>query len=196
MLRVYHQHPRRDGLTPRTYGPTARFDPHVRDRHYRPRQDPQGRGVLYLGRDLGTGLAEFYSGQWPQVNICPRARAAWMHPSERIQLLDLTGNGAMKIGALGTLAAGDESRTRTQRWGRRIYEQYTHLDGIWYQAAHQGGESVVLWERAPALEAAARGDSSLWATWSYVIVALAAQGRQPRRINPSACRACREAGYD
>ena len=195
MLRVYHQHPRRDGLAPRTYGPTARFDPHVRDRRSQPREDPEGRGVLYLGRDLDTGLAEAYSGQWPQVNICPHARAAWMDPTEPVELVDLTGNGAIKIGALGTLAAGDEPRRRTQRWGRRIYEQYTHLDGIWYQAAHQGGESVALWERAPALESAPGGDRSLWAIWPHVIVALAPQGRQPRRINPTVCDDCRKAGY-
>jgi len=196
MLRVYHKHPGRDGLRPRTYGPLARFDPHVRDRHHTPREDPQGRGVLYLGRDLATGLAEAYSGQWPVVDICPHARAAWVRPSEGIELLDLTGDGAMKIGAVGTLAWGDEPRPRTQRWGRRIYEQYTHLDGILYLAAHQGGESIALWERAPHLEAAVGGDRALWAVWRHVIVALARQGRTPRRISPAACEACHDAGYD
>ena len=109
--------------------------------------------MLYLARDLRTGLAEAYSGQWPQVAICLHARAAWVRPREAIDVLDLTADGALAIGAVGTLAWGDEPRPLTQRWGRRIYEQYTHLNGITYRAAHQGGESVVLWDRAPAVTA-------------------------------------------
>lgn len=196
MVRVYHEHPSRDGMAPRTFGPLNRFDPHVRDRRQQPREDPQGRGVLYLARDLGTALAEAYPGQWPGVGICPHARAGWARPTvAHIPLLDLTGNGAMRIGAVGTVAWGDEPRRRTQRWGRRIYEQYSDLDGILYNAAHQGGESVVLWERAAALEVLPGGDRKLWAVWAYVVAALAAQRRYPRRIAAADCNACRKAGY-
>ena len=38
------------------------------------------------------------------------------------------------------------------------------------------------------------GDRKLWALWSRVTVALAGQGRAPRRIDPANCRACHEAG--
>src|SRR4051794_30308020 len=102
MVRVYHEHPRRDSLAARTFGPLNRFDPHVRDRHQQPREDPQGRGVLYVARDLATGLAEAFQGQWPQASICPHMRAGWVRPyGDSLRLLDLTGNGAMKIGAVG-----------------------------------------------------------------------------------------------
>ena len=188
MVRVYHEHPHQDGLAPRTFGPLHRFDPHVRDQRRRPREDPQGRGVVYLAHDLATALAEAYSGQWPEVGVCPHARAGWVRPAAAIRLLDLTGDGALAIGAVGTIATGDEPRRRTQRWARRIYEQYAHLDGIRYHAAHQGGEAVVLWERAPALDRPAGGDRSLWAVWPYVVMALAGQRRYPVRV--AGCPAC------
>jgi hypothetical protein len=194
MVRIYHEHPAGDGMAPRVFGPLARFDPHVRDRQQRPRQDPQGRGVLYLAGDLSTALAEAYPSLWPEVPICPHARAGWVRPHTPIELLDLTGNGAMAIGAVGTLQWGDEPRRRTQRWARRIYEQYTHLNGIRYHAAHQGGESIALWERAPTLPRLVGGDRKLWAVWSRVVVALATQRRLPRRIQPDECAACRDVG--
>ncbi|MBE2316661.1 RES domain-containing protein [Solirubrobacter sp. CPCC 204708] len=195
-VRIYHEHPLRDGMAPRTYGPLNRFDPHVRDRRQQPREDPHGRGVLYLAHDLGTALAEAFQGQWPAVSICPHARAGWVRPTRAIRLLDLTGNGAMAIGAVGTVATGDEPRRRTQRWGRRIYEQYTHLAGIRYPGAHQGGESIALWDRAPALERLSGGDRRLRAVWTRVAVALADQRRYPRRIDAAECAACTAAGYD
>jgi hypothetical protein len=193
MVRIYHEDPSKDGMAPRTFGPLARFDPHVRDSHQRPREDPEDRGALYLAADLATALAESYPGQWPEVLICPHARAAWVSPPKPINLLDLTGQGALAIGAPGTLQWGDEPRRRTQRWGRRIYEQYNDLDGIRYQAAHQGGECVVLWERAPNLHQLAGGDRRLWAVWSRVTAALAGQSRVPRRIAASDCERCRAA---
>ncbi len=194
-VRIYHEHPSRDGMAPRTFGPLARFDPHVRDSHQQPREDPQGRGVVYLAGDLPTALAESYPGQRPDVSICPHARAAWMSPPTPIALLDITGEGALAIGAPGTLQWGDEPRRRTQRWGRRIYEQYLDLEGIRYQSAHQGGECIVLWERAPALTHLAGGDRRLWAVWSRVTVALAGQRRTPRRIAATECSRCRAAGF-
>ncbi len=194
-MRVYHEHPTRDAMAARTFGPLHRFDPHVRDRQRQPREGPDGRGVLYLAGDLRIGLAEAYSGQWPQVAICPHARAVWVRPRAAIDLLDLRADGALAVGAVGTLAWGDEPRPLTQRWGRRIYEQYRHLDGIRYRAAHQGGEVVALWDRAPALERPAGGDRPLWAVWRYVQVALAMQGRQPRRVAAADCPTCRRYGY-
>jgi RES domain-containing protein len=192
LVRIYHERLDQDGFAPRTFGPLARFDPHVRDRRQRPREDPDGRGVSYLARELGTALAEAYPDQRPQVAICRHARAVWVLPSSAVALLDLTGEGAMAIGAVGTLAWGDEPRRLTQRWARRIYEQYTDLDGIRYRAAHQGGESVALWERAPAVDRAPGGDRALWAVWPYVTVALAGQRRQPRRVSVDDCALCAE----
>jgi hypothetical protein len=195
MIRIYHQDPSRDGTAYRTFGPLARFDPHVRDGQQQPREDPHGRGTLYLAADLATALAEFYSGQRPEISICPHTRAAWMSPSKSITLLDIGGEGALGIGAPGTLQWGNEPRRLTQRWGRRIYEQYRDLDGIRYQSAHQGGVCIVLWERAPVLRHRVGGDRRLWAVWSRVTVALAGQRRTPRRIAVAECARCRNCGF-
>jgi len=154
MIRVYHDHPLRPALGARTFGPAGRLDPHVRDRRRQPREAPDGRGAIYLATDLATALAEVFGEQRPQVGICPHTRAVWARPEHDVQLLDLTGDGAMAIGAVGTLTWGDEPRRRTQRWARRIYEQYARLGGVRYRTAHQGGEAVVLWDRAPRLHAA------------------------------------------
>jgi hypothetical protein len=129
------------------------------------------------------------------VAICPHARAGWARPRAPLELLDLTGAGALAIGAVGTLAWGDEPRALTQRWARRIYDQYEQLDGIWYRAAGEGGDAVALWDRAPALDRPAGSDRRLWAVWRYVQVALAPQGRRPRRIAAADCRTCRRHGY-
>jgi hypothetical protein len=96
-------------------------------------------------------------------------------------LLDLSDEGALAIGATGTLQWGDEPRRRTRRWGRHIYEQYSHLEGIRYQAAHQSGECIVLWERAPTLQHLPDSDRKLWAVWSRVVTALAGQRRKQKR---------------
>jgi RES domain len=139
-------------------------------------------------------LAEAYAGQWPEVAICPHARALWIRPVRPLDLLDLTSDGALAIGAVGTLAWGDEPRDLTQRWARWIYEQYSDLDGIWYRAAHQGGEAAALWDRARR-DGAEGGDRSLWTVWRYVQVELARQRRQPRRIPARHCTTCRDNGY-
>ncbi len=128
------------------------------------------------------------------LDLPARARRLGAAGQADIALLDLTGNGALRIGAVGTVATGDEPRRRTQRWARRIYEQYTGLHGIRYHAAHQGGEAVALWERAGALERPAGGDRRLWAIWTRVVVALAEQGRYPRRIPAADCPACVKVG--
>lgn len=195
MVRVYHEHPGRGGMTFRSFGPLARLDPHVRDARQRPRESPEGRGVLYLAADLRTALAEAYPDQWPQVMICPHACAAWLAPTRPLELLDLTADGALAIGAVGTLAWGDEPRRRTQRSARRIYERYADLDGVRYRAAHQGGESLALWDRVHGLAGGAGLDRSLWSAWSRLVAALAAQRRAPRRIPATDCATCQTAGY-
>lgn len=150
--------------------------------------------MIYLADSLTTALAEAYPDQMPDVGICARSRAVWLETEEPVSLLDITGDGAMAIGAVGTLQWGDEPRRRTQRWGRRIYEQYDHLAGIHYAGAHQGGRCVALWERGAAgLRIRDGADQALWAIWSRIIVAFAGQGRRPRHKPDVACAGCRDA---
>ncbi len=200
MVRVYHEHPERPPLEARTYGPLARFDPHVRDRHGKPREQADGRGVSYLSATLECALAEAFPEQHPEVAICPRARAIRAAPPADALLLDLTGDGAMRIGAVFTLGSGNEPRRLTQRWGRAIYERLPSLAGIRYRGAHQGGEAVAVWERAGILRVPAGATTNAGRALlepgmeERVRVALAAQGRYPVRVTSSDCRRCREAG--
>lgn len=197
MVRVYHDHPERSPLRSRTYGPLARFDPHVADRHRRPREQPDGRGVNYLAATLACALAEAFPEQWPEVAICPSARAIHAAPPKTVQLLDLTGDGAMRIGAVFTLGSGDQPRRLTQRWGRAIYEQFPSLAGIRYRGSHQGGEAVAVWERAGTLRvptgSSAGGHALLDPHMEpRVTVALADQGRYLVRVPAKDCPRCRE----
>ena len=181
-----------------------RFDPHVRDRHRRPREQHDGRGVNYLAETLGCALAAVFPDQWPEVAICPGRLAVLAAPCAPVTLLDLTGDGAMRIGAIATLGSGDEPRHLTQRWGRAIYEDFPSLDGVRYRAAHQGGLAIAVWERAGALQlhpgapvhpgdltGETRGDPLLEPVMlERVEAALAAQGRYPRAITARECRDC------
>lgn len=196
LVRIYHGHPLRRPLIPRQFGPLNRFDPHIRDRHGRRRDSPDGRGVLYLADDLACALAEAFQEEFPDVAVCPNVRAVWARAGSSARLLDITGDGLMYIGAVGTLSSGDEPRRRTQRWGRAIYEDYGNLVGIRYRAAHQGGIAVALWDTAPAVVALPGQDRALRerAVWERVVVSLALQGRAPVKIPAADCSQCRDYG--
>lgn len=200
MFRVFHAHPdpSRAPNVARIYGPVARFDPHVRDRRQQPKLQPDGRGVIYLGDTLGCGLAEAFQEQWPDVQICPNRHVVQAAPHAPIELLDITGDGAMAIGAVGTLGSGDEPRRLTQRWGRAIYEDLPGLAGVLYRGAHQGGLSVAVWERAGELEVRpgmpADGLALNGPLRTRVTAALGRQGRHPVWISEAGCDDCRHAG--
>lgn len=198
MVRIYHRHPDRFPLRARTFGPLNRFDPQVRDRHQQPREQRDGRGVIYFARDVACGLAESFPGQSPEVLICPNRYALLAAPRADSTLLDLTGNGVLHIGAVGTLGAGNERRRMTQRWARAIYEDFPTLDGIRYRAAHQGGIAVALWERGEPLQSApdtgAPGYALAGALLNRVTHQLALQGRAPVPIPAVHCADCTRAG--
>ena len=152
----------------------------------------------YLGDTLGCGLAEAFPEQWPEVRICPNHRAAQAAPEQPVELLDLTGDGAMAIGAVGTLGSGNEPRRMTQRWGRAIYEDLPDLAGVKYRGAHQGGLSVAVWERAGEMQTRpgtpAAGEALGGPLAARVTVALALQGHRPVWIDAASCEDCRKAG--
>lgn len=194
-VRVYHEHPHQAAAPFRTRGPVARFDPHTPDRHGRPREQPDGRGVVYLADELECALAEALPDQPCEVLVCPGLRATLVYPLGHVHLLDLSGSGAMRIGAVGTLAWGDEPRELTQQWARAIYEDLSHLQGIRYRSAHQGGLAIAAWDRSrPLLRMDSRSDRALVEPGmrNRVTVALANQGRALVEVGASDCRACRE----
>jgi len=185
LLRVYHAHPKHSGRQHRVFGPLNRFDQHIRDRRQRPKQQPDGRGVIYLAETLGTALADAFQDQGVEVGVCPNMRAVAMAPSSTVELLDITGAGAMKIGAVAGLASGAYPRRLTQRWGRAIYEDLRTLAGIRYRGAHQNGICVAAWERTGSLVFDTAQDFALRSKqlWNRVVLALADQGRNTERVS-------------
>lgn len=150
--RVYHLGTHnRDGHTARTFGPLHRFDPQQPDSAGKPREDPTGRSVLYIGSDLAASLCEVF-GETEYAPLCPRWRVAVLAPRQALRLFDLCAPGsAMKIGALPALADGALPRSLTQQWARAIYQdqpaRFT-VTGIRYRSAYNGAISLALWDSA------------------------------------------------
>lgn len=195
-IRIYHAHPTRSGRAHRLYGPLNRFDQQIRDARQRPRIQPSGRGVIYLAENFGSALAEAFQGQGRVVEICPNMRAVPMAPASELMVLDITGDGIMKIGARAALASGHEPRRLTQRWGRAIYEDLPGFAGILYRSAHQNGRCVAGWETTGPLGFDLDEDRSLAgrSLWPRLVVALADQGREARRVRAADCNHCRRVG--
>ena len=193
LIRVYHAHPTYSGREHRLFGPLNRFDHQIRDRHQKPKLQPDGRGVIYLADNLATSLAEAFQDQGVEVGICPNMRAVPMSPAANVELLDITGDGVMKIGALAGLASGAYRRRLTQQWGRAIYEDLSRFAGIRYRGAHQNGLCVVGWERTGVLTFGATSDLALdGVLWTRVAVALQSQGRTAMKISANDCPRCRD----
>jgi hypothetical protein len=111
--------------------------------------DPEDRRVLYVGTDLATSASEVF-GEAGIAAICPRYRASILAPTAPLPLFDLTKAGAaMAIGALPTLADGNEARALTQQWARAIFEDQPAgptVRGVRYRTAYNFGNSIALWD--------------------------------------------------
>jgi len=149
--RVYHRgavSPKAD--TPRSNGPRARFDPH-RAGPSGPREDPDGRSVLYAGLDLATSACEVF-GETGEALLCPSYRVALLRPTKQLTLFDLrTPGSALSIGAIPALADGEYPRAQTQAWALAIYEDDplgAQSDGVRYRSAYNGGDAIAVWDSA------------------------------------------------
>jgi hypothetical protein len=136
-----------NGKTFRQFGPLSRLDHH--HAAIPPRLDPDGRRVLYVGADLATSASEVF-GEAGIAAICPRYRVSILTPTAPLPLFDLTKAGAaMAIGALPTLADGNETRALTQQWARAIFEDQPAgrtVRGVRYRSAYNFGHSIALWD--------------------------------------------------
>jgi len=150
---------------------------------------------VYLARELGTALSEVYGDVPSRIDICRNARAAVMAPLDATVLADLRSTGLMAIGAYPALASSSVARRRSQEWARAIYDDRPEVMGIAYRGAHDNGDCLVLWDRAPALTLVTRGartldlalhDAVLWPT---VVARLAERGRLARIVKE--CPRCR-----
>lgn len=95
-IRIYHK----DCFTPnathlRDYGPQHRFDHHTPSYEH-PTVCPDGRAVTYVANTIRAAAAEVF-GEVETFLVCPQWRIAWLHPTGRVVLQDITGPGAMAI---------------------------------------------------------------------------------------------------
>src|SRR5262245_13121780 len=130
----------------RHFGPVdSRWDHHLPDVNGGPAQ--QERSIYYAASDAKTCLAEFFQ----HTRRIDRARASpWLvifDLAKSIEVIDLTGAFATRMGASMEVHSG--SRARARRWARELYEAYPMAEGILYASSMHGGEpSVALNDRA------------------------------------------------
>ena len=139
----------------RTFGPTgARFDPHPL-----PQADHLGFGVLYLGADAITAVAEAFQLRRAIDRHTDTPYLIGLHLARPVELLDLGGAWPTRAGASQAINTGPRGRARA--WARAIRQAWPDLDGLAYPSSMRGGSSCfVLWQ--PAADAVpARPEVSL-----------------------------------
>lgn len=107
----------------------------------------QGRGIYYASVDAKSCLAEVFQAT---RRIDRAFQAPWLvvwKTVSALELLDLTGDFATRMGA--SMAANSGDRLRAQGWARDLYDAYPGLQGILYAASMDGGRpAIALNERA------------------------------------------------
>jgi hypothetical protein len=133
----------------RHFGPlNSRWDHHLPDSAGAPAL--QERSVYYAAVDAKTCLAEFF--QYTR-RIDRAAQAPWLVVFELarpVELLDLSGDFATRIGASMQIHSG--SRARARRWACDLYDAFPGIHGIYYASSVNGGEpALALTDRAEKL---------------------------------------------
>jgi hypothetical protein len=130
----------------RYFGPlNSRWDHHSIGTGGNP--EIQTRGIYYAARDAKTCLAEAFQAT---RRIDRVFQAPWLVVFEtlgELNLLDLSGDFATRMGASMAIHSG--SRGRARGWARDLYEAYPEIQGIVYAASmHGGAPAMALNERA------------------------------------------------
>lgn len=134
----------------RNFGPTgSRFDHHLTDAAGKPCMGP--RGIIYLAYKgaqdaLTTCVAEYFQ-RTGFIDLT--ANVPWFvafQPLRPLRLLDLHGLWPSRAGISTAIASGPKHRA--QAWSRKIYDEYTDLDGVAYPSSMAGhSPAVALFER-------------------------------------------------
>jgi len=123
----------------------SRWDHHLPDSVGAP--TTQERSIYYAAADAKTCLAEAFQHT---RRIDSAARAPWLvifELAQPLDLIDLTGDFATRIGASMEMHSGPRARAR--RWARDLYEAFPAADGVLYAASMNGGEpALALTDRA------------------------------------------------
>jgi hypothetical protein len=131
----------------RSYGPVSRFDHHSSEK---PSEDPQRR-IIYAGFTLSCCIAEYF-GDGEIINV-ENIKLAIIYLDKELKLLDLRGAAAMAAGTVSAIS-GITQREITQAWGRYFYEHielYGEIDGLIFSGAHNGEDTIALYERAESI---------------------------------------------
>jgi hypothetical protein len=107
----------------------------------------QARGIYYAATDAKTCFAEVFQ----DTRRIDRAfRSPWLvvfKLMQTVQLLDLRGDFATRMGASMAIHSG--SRVRARGWARDLYEAFPEVEGILYAASMQAGAPALAFnERA------------------------------------------------
>jgi hypothetical protein len=128
----------------RSFGPlaSARFD-----QHPEPRQLHESFGILYGASRIKTCVAEVFQ---EKRTVNTREREPWLvgfSLSERLPLLNLTGDWPTRAGASMSIHSGP--RPKSRRWSRTIYTAYPEVVGLLYASSmHANQPAVAFYERA------------------------------------------------
>jgi RES domain len=127
--------------TMRSYGPlsSARFDPHPE-----PAGHTSGELALYAAADLLTAIAERYQRRRLLHLADPTDPIAYSwRPTRPLNLVDVTGVGAVRLGASHAINSGPKAVCR--RWARSVRAAWPSADGMRYVSSMTGHDCVVIW---------------------------------------------------
>jgi RES domain len=130
----------------RYFGPlNSRWDHHLPNAAGRARV--QERGIYYAAVDAKTCLAEVFQDT---RRIDRVFQAPWLvvfRTVQALELLDLRGDFATRMGASMAIHSG--SRARARGWARDLYEAFPGAQAILYAASmHGGAPAIAINERA------------------------------------------------
>lgn len=106
-------------------------------------------GVCYLGKSSDGCFLETFGQTTPRAisqNQLGSKGLATVQADD-LQLLDITGPGAYRIGATGAVWAGDRAISRL--WSKAIHGHPNKVDGILYSGNHDPSElNIAVFDRA------------------------------------------------
>lgn len=131
----------------------------------RRRVDANRFGVLYLGSSLKVCFIEailrddryHVVGRLPIAEKLLENRAvASIAPTRDLKLLDLRGDGSVRMGIPSDVARGSK-QTLARAWSVAFHEHFEAVDGILYPSRLNGEHNLAIYERAvPALASTAQ----------------------------------------
>jgi hypothetical protein len=101
----------------------------------------QERSIYYAATDAKTCLAEFFQHT---RRIDRAAQAPWLvvfELAQSLDLIDLTGDFATRMGASMEIHSG--TRARARRWACDLYEAFPAAHGILYASSMNGGAAAL-----------------------------------------------------